>query len=158
MLRRIARGQAATHDATLLSRDWPRDGNGKHDKTDSSSYTIGRAPNNDDEVVLRPVAFFSRNQPNRTELPGSQRVAGYCTLLGAVGCEAAKCCVPSSVIWIGHKNLKYIWTGDGLLAEVRWAEMLAPHSFTLKNRPGKEAAVPGAWVYYTVQGFYLQTN
>ena len=53
--------------------------------------------------------------------------------------------MPSFEIWTDHKNLEYFQKKRQLSKrQVRWAEILARHNFTLKYRPGKQAVVPDA--------------
>jgi hypothetical protein len=114
-------------------------------ETDSSGYAIGGALSQyDDEGVLRPVAFFSReNNPAESNYPIHKE------LLAVVRCleqwDAELRSVPSFEIWTDHKNLEYFQKKRQLSErQVRWAEILARYNFTLKYRPGKEATVPDA--------------
>jgi hypothetical protein len=53
--------------------------------------------------------------------------------------------VPSFEVWTDYKNLEYFQKKRQLSErQVRWAEILARYNFTLRYRPGKEAAVPDA--------------
>lgn len=115
-------------------------------ETDSSGYTIGGALSQyDDEGVLRPVAFFSKRN-NAAE--SNYSIHGK-ELLAIVRCleqwDAELRSVPSFEIWTNHKNLEYFQKKRQLSErQVRWAELLARHNFTLKYRPGKDAVVPDA--------------
>lgn len=115
-------------------------------EADSSGWATGGVLSQvDDSGSLRPCAYFSRkNSPTECNYEIHDK-----ELLAIINClrewESELSSVRHFTIITDHKNLRYFTQLRRLNErQMRWADTLSRHSYTLQYRPGKLAARPDA--------------
>ncbi len=110
-------------------------------ETDSSNYVNGEVLSQyDDEGILHPVAFYSKNM-----VPAECNYEIYDKeLLAIIRClkhwrPELECTDISVKIFTDHLNLKYFMTIKKLTRrQARWAEKLSEYNFKIIYQPGKQ--------------------